>query len=66
MTKENAILIYRYGLIRAIEEFGVYKDGAKYIGCMERPLKEIKEEINRGRWDHFFDFDIDFRTIKED
>lgn len=42
LTKEQAIAT---GYIRAIEDFGIWKDGTQTIGCMNNSVKELRAAI---------------------
>jgi len=42
LTKEQAIAT---GYIRAIEDFGIWKDGRQTIGCMNNSVKELRAAI---------------------
>jgi len=35
------------GYIRALEDFGIWKDGVQTIGCLNNSVKEIVAEIKR-------------------
>ena len=37
---------YRHGFVRALEEFGIWKDGVRTIGCMQTDIKEIIKELD--------------------
>lgn len=50
-TTEIKIKYFRMGLKVAITEYAIWKDGKQYVGVLQRPLKDILMEIDRGIWD---------------
>lgn len=40
-------LLYVKGFIAALECYGIWRDGVQVIGCMETPVKEVKEIMRK-------------------
>jgi len=43
--------IYRRGLKDMAEWLAVWRDGEQLVGVQAKPLPQVREEIDRGRWD---------------
>ena len=41
---------YWHGYKRACEDFGIWQNGAQYIGCLSRPVKDVLRE----KWTQLF------------
>jgi hypothetical protein len=37
---------YRQGYIDALKNYAIWKNGEQFVGCLERPLKEVINEFN--------------------
>ena len=43
---EQAIA-FKKGYIQAIKDYGIWKNGTQTIGCMETPVKEVIQKIEK-------------------
>lgn len=39
---------FKRGMIEGIRMHAIWKDGTQVVGCMEKPLKSVIEEINEA------------------
>lgn len=49
---DKSILLYAEynrldGYSSAVHDYGVWKDGKQTIGCLQKPVKEIKEKLKK-------------------
>jgi hypothetical protein len=47
------------GRITGICDYAIWKNGTRVVGCMERPLRTVLEEIQKEARDQGIEIDID-------